>query len=579
MEEPTINGAGAPGRDPHPQGATIAPIRPDIDLTDKRPLIRLGADLKPNVDAAVAGLALDPDLYQRDAALVRVTHAAGDEAPVIRPHTLATLRVRLAEFCRFQRFEKKKDGGGDWVNALPPDTVTKAVLEQASWPTARTLVGVVESPFARPDLTIVDGPARFDEATGFLYQPTGDFPKVREHVTQERAAAALRFAWVGLCYDFPFRGMGYADDPNGADADGLLRFAEAVKHPDAWGVIAAIMTLIARPAITGSIPAIVFDASTPGSGKGLQADLVSIVASGRMPGKLTWPNRGTETNAEVEKMLQGEARSGATITVLDEITGAFGGPAINNVLTGEGWAKFRILGLGETHKLRWSSVLLGTGNNISFADNTHRRILLPRLEPPEERPEEHKGFRHADLKGWARENRPRLVAALLTVLRGYACAGRPETDLPIMGGFESWSALIPRAIRWAGGGDVLGCRPTVDPEARNEEMDAMALIMASLARLQPSDGTGLTMGAYLNLLYPADRLRGEYDRSIPDPHDDAREAIESITRAKSGRKPDAKPLGDRLKVWKKRPIGAMQFERVVVDRNGSAKWTVAPVKK
>ena len=235
--------------------------------------------------------------------------------------------------------------------------------------------------------------------------------------------------------------------------------------------------------------------------------------------------------------------------------------------------------MGETQKLRWSSVLLGTGNNISFADNTHRRILLPRLEPPVERPEEHKGFRHADLKGWARENRPRLVAALLTVLRGYACAGRPATDLPIMGGFESWSAIVPRAIRWAGGGDVLGCRPTVDPEARNEERDAMALILASLSRLQPTDGSGLTMGAFLNLLYPADRLRGEYDRTVDDGHDDAREAIESIARAKGGRKPDAKPLGDRLKVWKKRPIGPMQFERVEVDRNGSVKWRVAAVKK
>lgn len=100
MEESTINGAGAPGRDPHHQSATVAPIRPDIDLTDKRPLIRLGADLKPNVDASIEGLADDPELYQRDAALVRVTHAAGDEAPVIRPHTVATLRVRLSEFCR-----------------------------------------------------------------------------------------------------------------------------------------------------------------------------------------------------------------------------------------------------------------------------------------------------------------------------------------------------------------------------------------------------------------------------------------------------------------------------------------------
>lgn len=547
------------------------------DASDPRPVVQLGAELKANVDAAVGALARDPDLYQRDGALVRMTRPPGDDAPVIRPHTLATLRVRLAAHTRFQQWKDGKEAG--WSDALPTDHVAKGVLEQAEWPSIRDLAGVVESPFMRPDGTVCTEPG-YDPATRFLYVPKVAFPPVPEAPTQQEACDALRFAWVELCHDFPYRGMGYpAPDAASSDPDGVLRFLEARKSPDAWGIIAAIMTILARPAIgENSIPAIIFDASTPGSGKGLQVDVATTVALGYVPGKLTWPNRGKDTNAEVEKMIQGEARAGAACTILDEITGAFGGAMINNALTGDGWVKCRLMGLGETAKLRWMAVILGAGNNITFADNTHRRILLPRLEPPEENPEEHTGWRHTEppLKEWARENRPALVAAILTVLRAYVVAGKPDPGQPLMGSYAAWSALVPRAIMWAGGGDVLGCRPTVDPEARNEERDAMAAIMASMAMVAPAEG--ITVGRYLDALYSADRLRGEHDRA-PDGHDDAREAIEGLTGSKPGYRPEAKRLGDRLKVWRKRPIGTRQFDHVGFDRTKVARWGVVQVRK
>lgn len=567
------------------QAAQVEPTHgaSEEDASDARPLVQIGAELKDNVDAAVLALATDPDLYQRDGDLVRMTRPPGDDAPVIRPHTLATLRVRLAAHGRFQAWKEAK-GGGDWVDALPTDHVAKGVLEQAEWPGIRDLAGVIESPFMRPDGTVCTTPG-YDAATRFLYVPKVAFPPVPDAPTQQDACDALRFAWVELCHDFPYRGMGYpAPDAATADPDGVLRFLDARKSPDAWGIIAAIATILARPAIgENSIPAIIFDASTPGSGKGLQVDVTTTVALGYVPGKLTWPNRGKDTNAEVEKMIQGEARAGAACTILDEITGAFGGAMINNALTGDGWVKCRLMGLGETAKLRWMSVILGAGNNITFSDNTHRRILLPRLEPTEENPEEHTGWRHTEppLKEWARDNRPALVAAILTILRAYVVAGKPDPGQPLMGSYGAWSALVPRAIMWAGGGNVLGCRPTVDPEARNEERDAMATIMASFALCCPSDGSGITVGRYLDALYSADRLKGEHDRA-PDGHDDAREAIEGLTGTKPGYRPETKKLGDRLKVWKKRPIGKMQFARVEVE-NGRAKdvarWSVVPVRQ
>lgn len=107
----------------------------------------------------------------------------------------------------------------------------------------------------------------------------------------------------------------------------------------------------------------------------------------------------------------------------------------------------------------------------------------------------------------------------------------------------------------------------------------MEAIMASLAVAAPTDGSGITVGRYLDALYSQDRLRGEHDRAPDPPHDDAREAIETLTGTRSGCRPDAKKLGEHFRTWRKRPIGKHQFDHVGQDRTKVARWGVVPVGK
>lgn len=97
-----------------------------------------------------------------------------------------------------------------------------------------------------------------------------------------------------------------------------------------------------------------------------------------------------------------------------------------------------------------TAVWYGTGNNVSVAADTTRRIIHIRLDVLEERPEDRTGFRHPDLVRWIRRHRPRLLSNALTVLVAYCNAGRPDQGLTPFGSFEGWSNLVRRAVVWAG---------------------------------------------------------------------------------------------------------------------------------
>jgi hypothetical protein len=563
---------------------------PQAAEADERPTIQITEDLHIDVAAAVQALEADPDLYARSGSLVRVVNGDAGE-PLIAPHTAATLRVRLVMFARWT----KTNEAGDVVACLPSDAITLAVLEARAWSGIRILSGIVETPTLRPDRTISQRPG-YDAATRTLYLPTVAFPEIPDQPTHIDACEALRFFWVETSYDFPFRGMGYADPAAlASDPDGVWRFKEAKKSPDAWGITAASMTIVARPGLVGDVPAVLFDAAAPGTGKGLQVDVSVLATVGRIPEKLTWPNQGDKgsTDAEVGKMLAGAVIEGAQIIVWDEILGPFGGPAINNVLTCRGRTKLRIIGTPNTPTLSYTATMLGAGNNITARDNTHRRALVPRLESPDENPADHGGWRCEDLRANVAALRPRLVVALLTVLRAYVVAGCPaeyERDgvlLPMPpkwgGGFEDWSGLVARAILWAGGGDVMGCRPTSDPEARNEERDAIAAVLDAVSKLEPKKtgtndptGAGMTIKSLVDALYTREQIRGE---APADAYGDAREAIEALTETPPGRKPQSKKLGDRLHLWKRRPVDGRMLEMAAKDRTNARRWTVRTLGK
>ena len=219
--------------------------------------------------------------------------------------------------------------------------------------------------------------------------------------------------------------------------------------------------------------------------------------------------------------------------------------------------EFRVLGATVKPRLPWVSVVLVSGNNLAMTDDMVRRSLVARLEPQEENPETRTGFAHEDLLGWCLQDRPRLIAAALTVLRAYASHGYPSPNLGTMQSFNAWSRLVPGAIAFAGGGSLLASR------ARNtgsgiDEVAAVGTILSSLPAMYGSAAQSASTRAIIGFAYPAPG-RNE----PPDGLDELREAIETLAPSRLGT-PDANRLGRALSRYVGRWIGGRKLTTAVV---------------
>ena len=230
------------------------------------------------VREACAAIGNEPTVYQRGGELVHLVRIADTDAddahvagtPTIRPMHHATVKSALSRVALFER--PKANGAGAYVK--PDDDVVTAVRVAGEWPGARVLNGVSETPLLRADGSIVQAPG-YDAATGYEFDPMGaDFPRVPDAPTQEDARRALA-ELAEVFADFP-----YASDESRAVP------------------LAALLTILGRPAIRGNTPLFVFEASTRGSGKTLQVDSIATIATGRRTSKATWPGNNDE---EVEK--------------------------------------------------------------------------------------------------------------------------------------------------------------------------------------------------------------------------------------------------------------------------------------
>ncbi len=300
-----------------------------------------------------------------------------------------------------------------------------------------------------------------------------------------------------------------------------------------------------------------YDASTRGSGKTLAADVVSLVVLGHAA-RATY----SDDPDEFRKVLDGYAHAGARLVVVDNVVGAIDSAALNAYITSHDMIEIRMLGATGQHKIPWTGVIVLTGNNLDPRGDLIRRILIARLEPDCERPESRTSFMHKDLREYVVRSRPRLVAAALTMLRAYCLAGRPSTGTGTWGSFESWSALVPASIAWAGGPNVLDARPGSDSD-RDPDTMALGTLLAQLPQL----GGNMPMKArdVVAVLYPHERRGGG---GAPDGYDDLREAVELLTRTRSGQVPSARTLGDAMRRHRGRWMDGRCLLSGRADQNG-----------
>ena len=514
--------------------------RPDLRIatTDGRPEVAITVKTHEVTAKMCEALRKDPGLYQRSGELVHVIRHEAEGAratgtPGIRTVPLSWLIDRVSMHARC--IKKVED---TWKPLPPPQPRVRAVLELGQWSGIRHLEGVIEAPSLRPDGTVIQTPG-YDAATRSLYVPNADFPEIPDKPTwQEAEEAYLRLA--ELFKDFPY---------------------VAPEHRSA--TIAAILTLLARPAILGSVPCWLFDASSPRSGKSLQMDVITLIVTGRKASRMTYP----EDDEELEKVLSSYALAGDRIIPFDNIARAFGGAAIDKCITATDTVDLRILGRSEKRTLPWRGVIFGSGNNVYVKGDMLPRVLAPRLESPLENPE----LRDLpDLRALALERRPQLVADALTILRAFVADGRPAQNVPRWNGFDEWAALVPHALVWVGAPDPMGARRGLAGDEDPTRAAETTLVREWLRLCNNTEPRGLTVSGALAHMYPPPRHDEE-----PDGWNDLRESLEHLTAARPGSTPASRKVGDALRRIKARPIGGQKLVSEQ-DRGGIARWRVIP---
>jgi hypothetical protein len=264
----------------------------------------------------------------------------------------------------------------------------------------------------------------FDLSSGILFDPRGvKFPRVPDKPDRAMAQIALE------------------------QIDRLLRTFDFVSKDDKAVARSLLLTGAARPCLP-TAPLHAVDAPVARSGKSKLIDIISILITGHEAG-VTAPG---ETREEAEKRLATLLLRGDPIIALDNCEAPLEGVVFNQVLTQQ-WINLRILGFSKAVRTRCAPFITATGNNLIIKGDLASRSVVCRLDPKVERPE----LRQFDYDpiADARSNRGELVAAVLTILRAYHVAGRPDRP-PRLQGFEHWSDTVRAALLWLDAGDPVG---------------------------------------------------------------------------------------------------------------------------
>lgn len=327
------------------------------------------------------------------------------------------LRHMLARLARWVRLNAK----GELTPAPPPVAVVKSVLATPD-PALPVLVGIVNTPVFGRSGTLITVPGYHPDAR-LLYVPAPGFtvPAISARPSEAEIAAARTLICDDLLGDFPFVGP-----------------AERTH------AVALLLLGFLRGIIEGPTPLHLIEKPTPGSGATLMVDAIATILTGAGASVMT---EGRDDD-EWRKRVTAKLRQIPSIVLIDNLRNKLDSAAVAAALTAPFWED-RILGQSEMARLPIRCLWIATGNNPEFSNEMARRLVRIRLDAHVERPWQRTGFRHPDLMSWVRANRPRLVAACLTLCQAWIAAGRPSGER-IIGSFENWAHVIGGVLEVAG---------------------------------------------------------------------------------------------------------------------------------
>ena len=473
----------------------------------------VGGLLPQNVDdAEQAMIDQSVGVFQRGSLLmqpalipVKVRDGSRIDDHVLAEVRIASLIEHMTSTAAFVRFDKRDE---QWRRIDCPRPVAETYLARAGQWKLRPLFGQINAPTLRPDGSLLDKPG-YDAATGLIYDPHGvEFPPIPAKPTRDDALKALA-VFDELIGEFPFGS----------------RAARSV-------ALAAILTACVRRTLP-TAPLFGIDGTGAGSGKGLLADTIAVVGSGRPAA----PIAGAETE-ELDKHIASVLIRGDGAICLDNLNNPLESSKLCSILTQE-TQSIRYLGQSRAVTLPTNALFLATGNGLSYAGDMWRRGLICLIDPAVERPSE-RVFEFSPVER-AKEHRAKYVAAALTVLRAFQVAGRPKQGGKVMGSFEVWTATIRDALLWLGEADPA---ETCQPPASDPEREQLAALVLGWRTVIGED-RGVTIKEAIDIAQEAAGGPVTGERTAPTRHPELLDAFLAIATApgRDGGRIDAKRLG------------------------------------
>ena len=398
--------------------------------------IMLDADERSRItDEALRLMRNRGDVYQRDTVLQYIGRdGRGHE---VNDQWLGDYLDRHARW-------KKIDRTGTPVAASVPDWLPKRINGKVQDWKLPTLNGVITAPVLRKDGTILNKRG-FDRETG-LYLFGRSFPPVSLEPTKEDLKAALSTLWR------PFAEFPYATPE------------------DRGACLAAILTACTRRTLP-TAPGFIIDAAQAGSGKTYLAQSIKALATGDV-GVMTLK----ADRAEFDKALTGSLLAGDSALLFDNVRDASFNTTAEAFLTSEFYSA-RVLGGNRMARFPTNVLVLVTANNFETSNDLWRRVVSCRIDAKMENPETRQfAFRPHDE---CLKNRQAIVAAGLTLLRGYIAAGKPRMSDRGMASYEAWNGLIRGCVLWLAAEGLFECG---DPISRQEQARVEDPTLAELAR-------------------------------------------------------------------------------------------------
>ena len=452
--------------------AKLAPVEASADPDAPPQIVTNGRQLREVVQEAWAALMNSPyqdRIFRYGETLVFVDTAV-EQRPGLSPlqpldqGLLAALLNRIATWVTTSK-RGPRDG------RLPLDVVRDMLaLPHADVP---HLEGVVHVPLVRIDGSVGSGQGH--DPTSRLFQAVS--PEVQAAISAspstpnaaERSQALVLLA-DDLLGDFPF-----------------------ARESDRAHALAALLLPVVRHLVDGLTPLHLIEAPSEGTGKTLFADVISIVATGSPARRSALPRN----EEEIRKKLTAALVDSPSLVLLDNLKHPLDSESLASVLTSEVWSD-RLLGQTRMVHLPNRALWVATGNNPVVSRELARRCVRIRLDASVEQPWLRDGFRHKNLLGWAKAERPRIVAALITLVRAWIVEGCPGDGVRL-GSFEGWAHLAGGVLATAGVPGFLGDRHeqvvVSDPEEL-EWAEFVALWAERFSELRVSGGELLELAAH-----------------------------------------------------------------------------------